>query len=84
MGPTQSYAYFDNAALLRSLRGDADCDKSINAIDASLMLQHTAGLVGSLPCQARADVNGDSNVNSLDAALVLQYVAGLIPSLPPP
>ncbi len=84
VGPTQSYAYFDNAVLVLSLIGDADCNKVVNAIDASLILQHTAGLVGSLRCQDNADVNSDGNVDSLDAVLVLQYVAGLIPSLPPP
>ncbi len=83
-GPAQSYAFLDNVSLLGALPGDANCDKAVNAIDAALMLQHDAGLVGPLPCQDRADVNGDSHVNSLDAVLVLQFVAGLISTLPPP
>lgn len=66
-----------------TIYGDADCDKSASAIDAVLILQLDAGLVGSLPCQGSPDANRDGNVNSLDAALVLQYAAGLIPTLPP-
>jgi hypothetical protein len=58
-----------------------NCDTSVNSIDAALILQFSAGLVGSLACQADGDVNLDGSVNSIDAALVLQYVAGLIPVL---
>jgi hypothetical protein len=65
------------------LIGDVNGDGNINAIDASLILQRAAGLIGTLPCQAQADVNGDGNVNAIDASLVLQYVAGFIDTLPP-
>ena len=61
--------------------GDANCDGVANSIDALLVLQYVAGLLGSLPCPANADVNG-GGVSAIDAALVLQYVAGLLPSLP--
>ena len=61
----------------------ADCSATIDAIDAALVLQFVAGLIGSLPCQDAADVNADGIVNAIDAALVLQFVAGLIPGLPP-
>lgn len=64
--------------------GDVDCDGVVNSIDAALVLQLVAGLIGSLPCPDAADVNEDGLINSIDAALILQYVAGLIPSLPPP
>jgi hypothetical protein len=61
--------------------GDANCDHSVNSIDAALVLQYSAGLIASLACQGAADVNHDGSVNAIDAALILQYVAGLIGSL---
>jgi glucose/arabinose dehydrogenase len=63
--------------------GDANCDDAVNAIDAALVLQLSAGLITELPCSG-GDVNGDGRVNAIDATLILQYVAGLIPTLPPP
>jgi hypothetical protein len=63
--------------------GDVDCDGNVNAIDAALVLQLTAGLISSLVCEMNADVNEDGAVNAVDAALILQFDAGLIGSLPP-
>ena len=63
------------------LLGDSNCDGSVNAIDAALVLQLSAGLIGSPPCPGSADVNGDGSINAIDAALILQYSAGLIPGL---
>ena len=65
------------------VQGDASCDGNVNAIDAALILQFSAGLLGALDCQDAADVNGDGEINSIDAALILQFVAGLIDSLYP-
>ena len=63
------------------LLGDVDCNGAVNSIDAALILQHTAGLLGSLPCGENADASGDGNVNAVDAALVLQFSAGLLQTL---
>ena len=65
------------------LVGDANCDGTVNALDAALILQFSAGLLNSLPCPMGADANADGTVNALDAALVLQFSAGLLRSLPP-
>ncbi len=66
----------------QGVRGDVNCDGRTDPVDAALLLQFGAGLVGSLACQQNADVNHDGAVNAIDAALVLQYSAGLISSLP--
>ena len=65
------------------LTGDANCSGDINSIDAALVLQFVAGLVGSLSCEENADANEDGAVNSIDATLILQHIAGLLPTLPP-
>lgn len=48
----------------------------------ALVLQLSAGLVPSLPCEEHADVNEDDEVNSLDALNILFLVAGFIDTLP--
>ncbi|MDZ4277503.1 MAG: pre-peptidase C-terminal domain-containing protein [Dehalococcoidia bacterium] len=58
--------------------GDVNDDGLISSVDAALILQLGAGLVGSLPNEPSGDVNGDGDVTSVDAALILQCVAGLI------
>ena len=58
--------------------GDVNCDENVDSIDAALILQFSAGLVGSLACQEDADVNGSGDIDSIDATIVLQFVAGLI------
>ena len=63
--------------------GDVGCDGTVSSLDALVLLQFSAGLVGSLPCLQNADVNGDGSIDSLDAVLILQFVAGLLGSLPP-
>ena len=62
--------------------GDVNCDQNVDSVDSALILQFSAGLVGSLACQEDGDVNGSGDINSIDAAIVLQFVAGLISNLP--
>lgn len=58
---------------------DLNCDGSVNAIDAALVLQLGAGLVDTRPCGADlGDVSTDGRVDSVDAAIILQFDAGLI------
>ncbi len=65
------------------LVGDANCDETVNAIDAAFVLQYAAGIINSLPCQGNGDTNEDGSINAIDAALILQYSAGIIHTLPP-
>ena len=58
--------------------GDANCDMTLSAIDATLVLQLEAGLVDDVPCSHIADVTGDGLVDSRDAVLILQFEAGLL------
>lgn len=62
--------------------GDVNCSGQSNSIDAALVLQKTAALVGSLACEDAGDVNGDDLLNAVDAALILQKDAGLINRFP--
>lgn len=64
-----------------ALLGDANCDGLVEAADAALVLQSSAGLLGSVACQDAADVNSDGTVGSLDAVLILQFTTGLLDSL---
>jgi hypothetical protein len=66
-----------------TLAGDANCDHTVNPIDAAVTLQYVAALIHSLPCLQAADANNDGQTNALDAALILQFAARLIDRLPP-
>ncbi len=61
--------------------GDANKDGTVNPIDATLVLQYSAGLLLSI--NPNADANGDGQINPIDATLILQYSAGLLHNLPP-
>ena len=65
------------------LYGDANCQNDVNAVDAALILQFSAGLVSSVPCANNADVNVDGYIDPIDSALILQHVAGIIAGLGP-
>lgn len=62
--------------------GDVNCDGSANSIDASLILQLSAGLTASVLCDGAADPNNDGETDALDSALILQFSAGLIDEVP--
>ena len=57
--------------------GDADCNGTVTATDAALVLQFDAALIDTSPCMGGADVNRDGATNAIDASLILQFVAGL-------
>jgi CSLREA domain-containing protein len=59
--------------------GDVNDDGHVNAVDAQLILQLSAGLITTLPNMPSADVNHSGAVNPVDSALILQVEAGLIP-----
>ena len=58
--------------------GDVNCDGVADSRDALLVLQYSAGLIDTLPCEGSADVNGDGVIDSRDAALILQADAGFV------
>jgi hypothetical protein len=62
--------------------GDVDCDMGVGSIDAVLVLQYVARLIGALDCESAGDVNEDGAVVVTDAALILQHSAGLLEDLP--
>jgi hypothetical protein len=60
------------------LAGDANCNGRVDSVDALMILQRVAGLVGNLRCPSVDDVNHDSRLDARDAALVLQYIVGYV------
>ena len=66
-----------------TLVGDANCDGSVDPIDAAFILQWSTRLLAALPCLVNADASGNGGVDPLDAALILQFSSGLIRTLPP-
>ena len=61
--------------------GDMNGDGNVDSTDATLILQHYAG-INTLQSKyvAKADLDGDNNIASTDATLVLQCYAGIISS----
>ncbi len=63
--------------------GDANNDGKISPLDASLVLQYNAQLIGDdAVIVAALDVSGDGKISPLDASLILQYNAQLIKEFP--
>lgn len=61
--------------------GDVDCNGTVTAIDAALLLQLIAALTDTLPCEHNADVNSNAAIDAIDVTLILQFSAGLLASL---
>ena len=60
--------------------GDVNYSGTVTMVDAMLIAQYVAGLIGPDDLDlAQADVNCSGNVGMVDAMLIAQYVAGLIP-----
>ena len=65
------------------LLGDADSDGDVDNVDAMLVLQYDAALIGENDLDLTVcDVNGDGLVDNVDAMLILQYDALLIEVFP--
>lgn len=61
----------------RALKGDANGDGQVNALDARLIADYLVGNILSIPQPADADVNGDGRISTADALLILQFSKGL-------
>jgi hypothetical protein len=60
------------------LKGDVNCDGTVTAADASLLLRYLVGLAEITPQGLiNAEVTGDSSLTSADASLILRYIVGL-------
>ena len=74
------YVYsWEPVVVVHGSAGDADCDATLQSLDALLILEFAAALVESLPCGDASDMNEDCVLDALDAVLILQVVASLIP-----
>ena len=80
-----NYSGFLGAGALNPMAGDISLNGSIQAFDASLLLQWLADSVAHPfnEIQHRvADVSGVSGITAYDASLILQFVVGKIPIFP--
>ena len=68
---------------VNSLKGDANLDTIVTADDATLIMQHLAGMLTISDTESlyNADVNGDDVITADDATKIMQYLAGMIGSL---
>ncbi len=79
---TSPYVYEDQYIPGRAL-GDVNGTKSVNADDASVVLQYAAQNSAGLHCNVvkdfkrAADVNSDGTINSIDASIILTYAAAM-------
>jgi 6-phosphogluconolactonase (cycloisomerase 2 family) len=74
--------FFENA--IDHLIGDVDSSGTIEALDASLILQETVHKYTPEDSNQieRMDVSGNGTIHAFDASLILQHVAGMITTFP--
>jgi hypothetical protein len=78
-----NYQPFKTTGSGNPLMGDVSLNGSVQAYDASLVLQSAVSLISLNPTQLQvADVSAAAGVTAYDASLILQYVIGLIQSFP--
>lgn len=77
--PTPTNTPVPTTPALRKACGDVNDNGSVDAVDAQLVLQYSAGLLQTLANLPSGDVNSSGDVTPVDAALILQVEAGLIP-----
>lgn len=69
----------DEVVSVNNYLGDVNLDGAVTAVDARMILQHTAGLIElDENALCYADCNEDGNVSAIDARVVLQITAGLV------
>lgn len=65
--------------------GDVDINGTVQAFDASLVLQHLT-IPGGIPLsnvqKKNANVTTDNTISALDASVILRYVTGIVTTLP--
>ncbi len=78
-----NYLPYKTNGLNQPLIGDVSTNGTIQAYDASLVLQ---AAVNSIALDAQqtlaADASGDNNITAYDATLILEYVAGINSNMP--
>lgn len=63
--------------------GDVDLNGFVQAYDASLVLQYSAGIIPlNLQQKLNANVTTDATISAFDASVILRYITGLVTSLP--
>ncbi len=74
---------FTSHGSLKPKLGDVSLNGTIQAYDASLVLQHVVHLITLTdPQKVVANVSKDTTISAYDASLILQYVVGLITTFP--
>ena len=64
------------------LLGDVDCNGTIEAADAQMILDYEAQLLDKALILTVSDVSGDGVIDSNDAVLIQQYLAGKFETFP--